>query len=92
MGKILLSIEQDECTSCGKCPEIAPRFFYMNPSDYFAYVKDNQLADPDRPAHTGIEDVVEVREPADQTDVVEAAEECPGMCIYIEVVDASPAT
>jgi ferredoxin len=76
-------IDQDLCTGDGLCEEIAPDVFVML-DDGLAYVKEGDKiyaaseGNPD-----GAAGVAEV--PAGQEEaVIEAAEECPGECIYIE--------
>jgi ferredoxin len=72
-------IDQDLCTGDGLCEEICPQVFTLG-DDGLAYVKDDGrvLNDPG-----GAEDLAKV--PGDYEDAVrEAAEECPGECIFIE--------
>lgn len=83
-------IDQDLCTGDGLCAEIAPDVFQMH-DDGLAYVKEvswPNLLGPDgtdpAPRYQMAEGVAEV--PDNLLDVtVEAAEECPGECIFIEV-------
>src|SRR5712692_6489457 len=73
-------IDQDLCTGDGLCEEIAPAVFTLL-DDGLAYVKegDKIFSDPGGPE--GLANV-----PAGMDDaVIEAAEECPGECIFIEV-------
>jgi len=65
-------IDQDLCTGDGLCEEIAPDVFTLL-DDGLAYVKegDKVFSDPG-----GAEE---------EEAVIEAAEECPGECIFIEV-------
>jgi ferredoxin len=73
-------IDQDLCTGDGLCEEIAPAVFTLL-DDGLAYVKqdDQALSEPG-----GVQSVAAV--PTDLDDaVIEAAEECPGECIFIEV-------
>ncbi|MFP3900505.1 MAG: ferredoxin [Acidimicrobiia bacterium] len=73
-------IDQDLCTGDGLCEEIAPDVFTLL-DDGLAYVKegDKVLSDPG-----GAEGLANV--PAGQEEAtIEAAEECPGECIFIEV-------
>lgn len=72
-------IDQDLCTGDGLCEEICPQVFVLL-EDGLAYVKegDTVLSDPGGSASmasvpAGLEDSVR-----------EAAEECPGECIFIE--------
>ena len=78
-------IDQDLCTGDGLCEEIAPDVFTLL-DDGLAYVKEGgKVYDgsaPDRPK--GADGLANF--PDSQLDaVVEAAEECPGECIFIEV-------
>jgi ferredoxin len=77
-------IDQDLCTGDGLCEEIAPDVFTLL-DDGLAYVKEGgKVFDgsaPDRPK--GADGLANF--PDSQLDaVVEAAEECPGECIFIE--------
>ncbi len=72
-------IDQVLCTGDGLCEEIAPAVFTLL-DDGLAYVKDGDkvLSDPG-----GAEGLAPI--PDGQLDaVIEAAEECPGECIFIE--------
>jgi ferredoxin len=72
-------IDQDLCTGDGLCEEICPQVFILL-DDGLAYVKegDRVLSDPG-----GAASVAAV--PSELEDAVrEAAEECPGECIFIE--------
>ena len=72
-------IDQDLCTGDGLCEEIAPSVFTLL-DDGLAYVKqgDKVLSEPG-----GAEALADI--PEGMLDsVVEAAEECPGECIFIE--------
>ena len=72
-------IDQDLCTGDGLCEEIAPAVFTLL-DDGLAYVKDGDkvLSDPG-----GADALADI--PEGMLDsVVEAAEECPGECIFIE--------
>ena len=72
-------IDQDLCTGDGLCEEIAPSVFTLL-DDGLAYVKqgDKVLSEPG-----GAEGLADI--PDGMLDsVVEAAEECPGECIFIE--------
>ena len=72
-------IDQDLCTGDGLCEEIAPAVFTLL-DDGLAYVKqgDQVFSDPG-----GAQGQAEVPEGMDDA-VVEASEECPGECIFIE--------
>ena len=85
-------IDQDLCTGDGLCAEIAPDIFEMA-DDGLAYVKevhwksiagpDGGKGDPVYKMATGMADV-----PGEQVEAtIESAEECPGECIFIELVE-----
>ena len=72
-------IDQDLCTGDGLCEEICPQVFTLL-GDGLAYVKegDRVLSDPGGSAQMA-------HVPSELEDAVsEAAEECPGECIFIE--------
>lgn len=72
-------IDQDLCTGDGLCEEICPSVFTLL-DDGLAYVKegDQVMSDPGGAAGR-------VSVSADLEDAVtEAAEECPGECIFID--------
>jgi ferredoxin len=78
-GGMSVWIDQDICTGDGLCEEIAPAVFTLL-DDGIAYVKD---ADGIKNHPGGKDQMVVV--PSDLEDaVVEASEECPGECIFIE--------
>ncbi len=84
-------IDQDLCTGDGICVEIAPAIFQMD-DDGLAYVKEAGWADRfgpgggSEPARKGPSGTVPV--PDDKLDAtIDAAEECPGECIFIEPAD-----
>ena len=72
-------IDQDLCTGDGLCEEICPQVFTLL-DDGLAYVKEagRALSDPG-----GSEGVAQVPDGLEEA-VREAAEECPGECIFIE--------
>jgi ferredoxin len=72
-------IDQDLCTGDGLCEEICPDVFTLL-DDGLAYVKadGNALNDPGGAASQAV-----VPDGLDEA-VVEASEECPGECIFIE--------
>ena len=76
-------IDQDLCTGDGICVEIVSDVFFMG-DDGLAYVKDiDEVANPKEPLKKGAEGLAAV--PDDRLEeVVDAAEECPGDCIFIE--------
>lgn len=76
-------IDQDLCTGDGLCAEIAPDVFHMMP-DGLAYVREGDkiyAAAAGNPQ--GAEGLAYFPDSL-LSDVVEAAEECPGECIFIE--------
>jgi ferredoxin len=76
-------IDQDLCTGDGLCAEIAPDVFHMMP-DGLAYVREGDkiyAAAAGNPQ--GAEGLASFPDSL-LNDVVEAAEECPGECIFIE--------
>ena len=82
-------IDQDLCTGDGLCEEIAPDVFFAQ-DDGLYYVKESaehhgteKLFDgTNNPA--GPEGTARVPEKLLES-VIEAAEECPGECIFLEV-------
>lgn len=72
-------IDQDLCTGDGLCEEICPDVFTLL-DDGLAYVKENGkvLSEPG-----GADSLAQVPEGLEES-VIEAAEECPGECIFIE--------
>jgi ferredoxin len=72
-------IDQDLCTGDGLCEEIAPAVFTML-EDGLAYVKDKDKVFSEPGGSAGMATVPTELEDA----VVEASEECPGECIFIE--------
>jgi ferredoxin len=83
-------IDQDLCTGDGLCAEIAPAIFEMH-DDGLAYVKEESWPSIMGPTGAGAEPALQMAAGTAQVpdalvgDVVEAAEECPGECIFIEV-------
>ena len=82
-------IDQDLCTGDGLCEEIAPAVFFGLDDGLF-YVKESsekfgeeKLFDGEaNPA--GADGMARIPEGMEEA-VIEAAEECPGECIFIEV-------
>ena len=72
-------IDQDLCTGDGLCAEICPQVFVLL-DDGLAYVKEGEDVKSDPGGQAGLATVPEGLEDA----VREAAEECPGECIFIE--------
>ena len=72
-------IDQDLCTGDGLCEEIAPDVFTLL-DDGLAYVKEGEKIFSDPGGSEGVASV-----PAGQDDaVIEAADECPGECIFLD--------
>ena len=81
-------IDQDMCTGDGLCVEICPSLFDLH-DDGLAYVKafgQTALCGEDgQPIHHGVDADGQVDVPVDLEDAtIEAREECPGECIFIE--------
>ena len=82
-------IDQDLCTGDGLCEEIAPETFFGQDDGLF-YVKESpeyfeaekRFDGEANPA--GAEGMARIAD-ASVERVIEAAEECPGECIFIEV-------
>jgi ferredoxin len=72
-------IDQDLCTGDGLCEEICPSVFTLL-DDGLAYVKHDGVALSSPGGSAALAGVAPDLEDA----VVEAAEECPGECIFIE--------
>ena len=72
-------IDQDLCTGDRLCEEIAPAVFTLL-DDGLAYVKEGAEVKSDPGGAEGLAQVPSELEDA----VTEAAEECPGECIFIE--------
>lgn len=85
-------IDADLCTGDGICAEIAPAVFFME-DDGLAYVKEPKEHFPELSADKKFNEqlgqggtangVARIPDPLLE-DVIEAAEECPGECIFIE--------
>ena len=71
-------IDQDLCTGDGLCEEIARPSYALD--DGLAYVKESDQVRSEPGGAAGMALVPEDLEEA----VTEAAEECPGECIFIE--------
>jgi ferredoxin len=72
-------IDQDLCTGDGLCEEICPSVFTLL-DDGLAYVKKDGVAQ-NNPG--GSAAAIEVPSEFEEA-VVEASEECPGECIFVE--------
>lgn len=76
-------IDQDLCTGDGLCEEIAPTVFTIL-EDGIAYVKEGEKIFAERRNNPqGAQGLASFPDSL-LNDVVEAAEECPGECIFIE--------
>ncbi|WP_131786212.1 ferredoxin [Protofrankia symbiont of Coriaria ruscifolia] len=75
-------VDQDACTGDGLCVQLAPGVFEFD-VDGLAYVKG-----PDGELHTQAGESVLVPLPL-VSDVVAAADDCPGSCIYVERPDGT---
>jgi len=78
-GTMKVWIDQDLCTGDGLCEEIAPAVFTLL-DDGLAYVKEGDAIKNEPGGSAGMAAVPSDLEEA----VVEASEECPGECIFIE--------
>jgi len=86
MGLMKVWIDQDLCTGDGLCAEIAPDVFIML-EDGLAYVQENgKVFSKLRGNPEGAAGLASFTENQIH-NVVEAAEDCPGECIFIEVED-----
>ena len=78
-GRLRVWIDQDLCTGDGICTDHAPAVFTIL-EDGIAYCRqgDKTFNDPGGSVELAVVDL------ADEADVVHAAGECPGECIFIE--------
>ena len=74
-------IDQDLCTGDGLCTDHAPDVFTLL-EDGIAYVKESDVVLNDPGSSASLASVPHHREHA----VVQAADDCPGECIFIEVL------
>lgn len=79
-----VSIDQDLCTGDGLCAQVSPEVFELD-IDGLAYVKS-----PDGELRTAPGETVPVPTGCAR-DVLDAATECPGECIFVTRADGSPA-
>lgn len=90
MSEFKVWIDQSLCTGDGLCVEICPPLFDMH-DDGLAYVKeadwpslyesdDQKQADPIYQMGSGLASIPDNM----VEDAIEAADECPGECIFIE--------
>lgn len=75
-------VDQDKCTGDGLCVQYAARIFEFD-IDGLAYVKG-----PDGELQTAVGATVNVPK-AMELEVIDAAEQCPGECIYVTTDDGS---
>jgi ferredoxin len=78
-------IDQDLCTGDGLCTDHAPAVFTLL-EDGIAYVKERGRVLNDPGSSGGLASVPHALE----RDVVAAADDCPGECIFIEVLTPTP--
>jgi ferredoxin len=81
-------IDQERCTGDGQCADICPDVFFLHDdgSNYLSYVKEAGTSGhgPDGgPALRMAEGAADVP-PAHEAAVSEAADFCPGVCIFVE--------
>lgn len=77
-------IDQDLCTGDGLCVEIVPDIFFMH-DDGLAYVKEVDDSTGLAAGEPKLKMAATAAVPSALEDAtVEAAEECPGECIFIE--------
>jgi len=90
MSQLKVWIDQDLCTGDGICVELQPAIFGLH-DDGLAYVKEVGWADiydgdggePDYKMADGVATVPKAHADAS----IEAAEECPGECIFLEITE-----
>jgi ferredoxin len=73
-------IDQDLCTGDGLCTDHAPEVFTLL-EDGIAYVKDHGRVLNDPGGSASLAAVT----PTLERNVVHAAEDCPGECIFLEI-------
>jgi ferredoxin len=78
-------MNHDLCTGDGLCVEICPDLFFMS-DDGLAYVKEkDETGDTSNPRLKMSQGLATIPDNI-LNDCIEAAEECPGECIFIEEV------
>jgi ferredoxin len=84
--KLYTWIDQDLCTGDGLCEEVCPDIFFAGDDGLF-YVKDvKEKANPANPRLRMAQGLAYV--PDNLVDsAIEAAEECPGECIFFTEID-----
>lgn len=83
MGEVRVFINQDECTGCSACPGYSEADFAMGTDGLAQVIAEGE---PDPHANTETEkDMMTIGKIAiNPAEVVEAAEMCPGECIYVD--------
>jgi ferredoxin len=71
-----VTIDRNECTSCGTCWETCPAFFEENPDDHFSQVIEKFRISGDSAGGSATEDL--------ETCVTDAADLCPVSIITLE--------
>ena len=82
MPGMRVHVDQDKCTGDGLCVQYAAPVFEFD-IDGLAYVKG-----PDGELQTAVGAAVDVPESL-RLEVIDAAEQCPGECIYVTSPDGS---
>ena len=82
-GTLSVRVDQDLCTGDGLCVQLAPDVFEFD-VDGLAYVKD---ADGELRTKPGATVDVPV---ACTLDVIDAARDCPGECIFVTGANGTP--
>ena len=80
MGVLRVWIDQDLCTGDGLCVDHCPEVFVLL-EDGISYVHDGDEIRNDPGGADGLVDVA----PRFEKAVVNAAEDCPGECIFLEL-------
>ena len=93
--KLKVWSDQDLCTGDGLCAEICPSVFEMH-DDGLAYVKEADwpnIFGPNGEIRSGGDPVYQMATglatvPSEDVEAaIESAEDCPGECIFLEVMD-----
>lgn len=81
-ARVKVWIDQDLCTGDGLCTDHAPSVFTLLEDGIAYVVEDGQvLHDPGGSAELALVPV------SQEENVIHAAAECPGECIFIELID-----
>jgi ferredoxin len=75
-AKLKVTIDREDCTSCGACWDTCPEFFEQNPDDNFSQVVEEYRTGGNPGEGEAPEDLGE--------SVREAAEACPVEIIHVE--------